>query len=239
VRLDGKPITFDPLRLWVYNKPPKELVTTATSGPERWGPRGGGEDRVMSRSWGDRRRGREDDGQQQRTASFEQLALRYPELPRLTSVGRLDYHSEGLLLLTNSGALARHLEIPNSQWERRYRVRVRRRDDGPFDIDPEWVRELARGAFVRGIEYGPIRLEVETELPNDNDPFDPLESKTNGWLSMTLVEGKNREIRNVLGDAGFKISRLQRVSFGPFVLPPSLPLGELVSVDPAMTGFVE
>jgi 23S rRNA pseudouridine2605 synthase len=123
-----------------------------------------------------------------------------PGLPRVISVGRLDYNSEGLLLLTNDGELARQLELPGTAWLRRYRVRA-------FGgIGPDDIAKLARGMTISGIHYGPIEVQV------DRDQGD------NVWLTIGLREGKNREIRRVLDALGLKVSRLIRTAYGPFQL---------------------
>jgi 23S rRNA pseudouridine2605 synthase len=122
------------------------------------------------------------------------------ELPRLVSVGRLDINSEGLLLLTNDGGLARVLELPQTGWLRRYRVRANGRVDQPA------LDRLARGITVNGVEYGPIQATLDRE------------QGSNVWLTMGLREGKNREVRNVLRVLGLTVNRLIRVSFGPFRL---------------------
>jgi 23S rRNA pseudouridine2605 synthase len=122
------------------------------------------------------------------------------ELPRMIAVGRLDFNSEGLLLLTNDGELARRLELPSTGWTRRYRVRVFGKPD------QKKLDRLAEGITVDGVAYGPIEAAFERQKGD------------NAWLVMTLREGKNREIRNVLGSLGLKVSRLIRVSYGPFQL---------------------
>jgi len=121
-------------------------------------------------------------------------------LPRMISVGRLDLDSEGLLLLTNDGALARQLELPSSGWQRRYRVRVRGR------VKPEDLARLRRGITVDGIAYGPIEAAVERDMAS------------NTWLNVTLREGKNREIRRVFEHIGCPVNRLVRTAYGPFEL---------------------
>jgi 23S rRNA pseudouridine2605 synthase len=121
-------------------------------------------------------------------------------LPRVVSVGRLDLNSEGLLLLTNDGGLKRILELPETGWQRRYRVRANGR------ITQEKLDTLANGITVDGIEYGPIRAVLE-RAPG-----------TNVWITMALREGKNREVRNVLMALGLAVNRLIRVSYGPFQL---------------------
>jgi 23S rRNA pseudouridine2605 synthase len=123
-----------------------------------------------------------------------------PGLPRLISVGRLDLNSEGLLLLTNDGELARRLELPSQGWVRRYRVRVNGHPD------PYKLSLLNRGITVEGVRYGPIEAELDTKQGD------------NAWLTMSLQEGKNRELRRVLSHLGFQVSRLIRLAYGPFQL---------------------
>ncbi|MFS8039089.1 pseudouridine synthase [Xanthobacter sp. AM11] len=132
-----------------------------------------------------------------RTTLFEILP---GGLPRLVSVGRLDLNSEGLLLLTNDGGLARVLELPETGWLRRYRVRA----NGA--IDQAQLDRLLRGITVDGVEYGPIEAELDRV------------QGANAWITVSLREGKNREIRNVLGALGLQVNRLIRVSYGPFQL---------------------
>jgi len=121
-------------------------------------------------------------------------------LPRVITIGRLDLTSEGLLLLTNDGALARRLEHPGTGWTRRYRARVFGKPDAVR------LTRLARGITLDGVRYGPIEARVERF------------QATNAWLTMALREGKNREIRKVLNHLGLEVNRLIRVSFGPFQL---------------------
>jgi len=121
-------------------------------------------------------------------------------LPRLLTVGRLDINTEGLLLLTNDGGLARVLELPATGWLRRYRVRVHGR------VDESKLRELRDGIAVDGVFYGAIEATLDRE------------QGSNAWLTLGLREGKNREVKNVLGALGLDVSRLIRVSFGPFQL---------------------
>jgi 23S rRNA pseudouridine2605 synthase len=121
-------------------------------------------------------------------------------LPRLISVGRLDLNSEGLLLLTNDGGLARALELPATGWERRYRVRALGR------VTQEALDRLTRGVSVAGIHYGPIEATLDRE------------QGANVWLTVALREGKNREVRKVLEQLGLKVNRLIRVAYGPFEL---------------------
>ena len=123
-----------------------------------------------------------------------------PQLPRVVSVGRLDLNSEGLLLLTNDGALARRLELPATGWIRRYRVRV-------FGaVDASALAALARGVTVDGVRYGPIEAGLDSRKGD------------NCWLTVGLREGRNREVRKVMAHLGFQVSRLIRVSYGPFQL---------------------
>jgi 23S rRNA pseudouridine2605 synthase len=121
-------------------------------------------------------------------------------LPRLVSIGRLDLNSEGLLLLTNDGALARRLELPATGWVRRYKVRVH------GFVDPARLAALARGTTVDGIAYGPIRAELERQ------------QGSNAWVTLSLQEGKNREVRRVLEHLGYPVTRLIRLAYGPFQL---------------------
>ena len=121
-------------------------------------------------------------------------------LPRLVSVGRLDFNTEGLLLLTNDGALARLLELPQTGWLRRYRVRAH------GSVTQASLDALRAGITVDDIRYGPIEAALERV------------QGTNLWLTFAIREGKHREVRHVLGDLGLVVTRLIRVSFGPFQL---------------------
>lgn len=132
-----------------------------------------------------------------RPTVFEKLP---PELPRVISIGRLDYNTEGLLLLTNDGALARHLELPATGWLRRYRVRAKGRVT-QSDLD-----RLKDGIEVDGISYGPIEATLDSV------------QGANAWLTIGIREGKNREVRKILTPLGLEVNRLIRVSFGPFQL---------------------
>ena len=122
------------------------------------------------------------------------------DLPRLISVGRLDLGTEGLLLLTNDGGLARALELPATAWLRRYRVRAHGKVT-QHDLD-----QLRDGVTVDGINYGPIEALLDRE------------QGTNVWITFAIREGKNREVRNVLRHLGLQVARLIRISFGPFQL---------------------
>ena len=128
---------------------------------------------------------------------FERLP---PEMPRVVSIGRLDLNSEGLLLLTNDGDLARRLELPATGWIRRYRVRVH------GYVSQEKLDTVANGVTVEGIRYGEIRAELESQ------------KGANAWVSVSLTEGKNREIRKVMEYLDYPVNRLIRVAYGPFQL---------------------
>jgi len=134
---------------------------------------------------------------QGRPTVFERLP---PELPRVVSVGRLDFNSEGLLLLTNDGELARRLELPSNGWLRRYRVRVY------GAVDPARLAPLAKGIHVDGVDYGPMEAVLERQ------------QGANAWIMVSLREGKNREVRRVMEHLGLPVTRLIRVAYGPFQL---------------------
>ena len=122
------------------------------------------------------------------------------DLPRTISVGRLDINTEGLLLLTNDGGLARILELPSTGWLRRYRVRAHGR------VDPQSLEGLSEGVTIDGMIYGAIEAAIDRE------------QGANLWLTIGLREGKNREVRRVLEHLGLTVNRLIRVSYGPFQL---------------------
>lgn len=132
-------------------------------------------------------------------------------LPRVISVGRLDLNSEGLLLLTNNGELSRKLELPQNGWKRRYKVRVH------GVLNKNKLAELEKGVTIEGINYGAVKIEIESQ------------NGTNSWLSVTLSEGKNREIRKLMNSIGLEVARLIRLSYGPFQLG-SLKKGEVKEV---------
>ncbi len=121
-------------------------------------------------------------------------------LPRVVSVGRLDVNSEGLLLLTNDGALARQLELPASGWVRKYRVRLFGKVT-QADLD-----RLAQGRTIGGVRYAPVTATLERS------------KGVYSWASVTLKEGKNREVKRLMESLGLKVARLIRVQFGPFHL---------------------
>jgi 23S rRNA pseudouridine2605 synthase len=123
-----------------------------------------------------------------------------PELPRVISVGRLDFNTEGLLLLTNDGELARHLEAPSTGWLRRYRVRVN------GQVEQKALDALSNGIELEGIRYGPIEATLDRK------------QGANCWLTLGLREGKNREVRKIMTHLGLTVTRLIRLSFGPFAL---------------------
>ncbi|MGH6941154.1 pseudouridine synthase [Hypericibacter sp.] len=122
------------------------------------------------------------------------------ELPRVITIGRLDYNSEGLLLLTNDGELARKLELPSTGWARRYRVRVN------GDVDPLALSGLAKGITIEGVRYGAIGAQLDRQQGD------------NAWITMSLTEGKNREVRRICEHMGWQVSRLIRIAYGPFQL---------------------
>ena len=134
---------------------------------------------------------------QGRPTVFERLP---PSLPRVVSVGRLDLNSEGLLLLTNDGALARRLELPSNGWIRRYRVRV-------FGaVTQQALANLSKGVTIEGVRYDAIEAGLDSRKGD------------NCWLTISLKEGRNREIRRVMAHLGYQVSRLIRVAYGPFQL---------------------
>lgn len=133
------------------------------------------------------------------------------DLPRVIAVGRLDFNSEGLLLLSNDGALARQLELPANGWRRRYRARVHGR------VEERDLPALKAGITVDGQHYGPIEAVLERR------------QGANAWLSVTLSEGRNREVRRIMEHLGWPVNRLIRVSFGPFTLK-DLPQGSVAEV---------
>lgn len=133
------------------------------------------------------------------------------EIGRVISIGRLDLTSEGLLLLTNDGALARALELPSTGWTRRYRARA-------FGtIDNTAIAKLQAGITVDGLKYGPMEVDVERE------------TGSNIWLTIGIKEGKNREVRRALDAVGLRVNRLIRIAYGPFQLG-TIERGEVKSI---------
>ncbi len=121
-------------------------------------------------------------------------------MPRVISVGRLDLNSEGLLLLTNDGELARRLELPSTGWIRRYRVRIH------GEMTTEIMEKLAAGVSIDGVRYAGVQVVIDKK------------QGSNTWLTVALKEGKNREIRRLMEFFGFQVTRLIRISYGPFQL---------------------
>jgi 23S rRNA pseudouridine2605 synthase len=146
--------------------------------------------------------------EQGRATVFDKLP---PGLPRVVSVGRLDLNSEGLLLLTNDGGLARELELPARGWLRRYRVRVH------GTVTAAQLKPLEQGVRVDGEEYGPIAATLDRV------------QGANAWLTVGLREGRNREIRKVMASLDLDVTRLIRVGYGPFQLG-DLPRGGVEEV---------
>jgi 23S rRNA pseudouridine2605 synthase len=130
-------------------------------------------------------------------------------------VGRLDLNSEGLILLTNDGGLARALELPATGLVRRYRARARGR------VDPARLESLKDGITVDGVRYGPIEASLDPSK----------EGAANIWITLNLAEGKNREVRKVLEALGLTVNRLIRTGYGPFELG-ELPAGAVREIEP-------
>ena len=132
-------------------------------------------------------------------------------MPRVISVGRLDLNSEGLLLLTNNGELSRLLELPQNGWSRRYKVKVH------GQVTQQKLDSVSNGVTIDGVNYGPVKITIDNT------------QGTNTWLTITLSEGKNREIRRLMQYIGLEVARLIRLSYGPFQLG-SLKKGEVKEV---------
>ncbi|GGY36379.1 hypothetical protein GCM10007148_00690 [Parvularcula lutaonensis] len=122
------------------------------------------------------------------------------ELPRVLSVGRLDLTTEGLLLLTNDGGLSRALELPSTGWKRRYRVRAYGR------VSQAKLDRLKDGVEVDGVQYGGVQARLDST------------QGANNWITLSITEGKNREVRNIMRHLGLTVNRLIRVAYGPFQL---------------------
>ena len=132
-----------------------------------------------------------------RNTIFDNLPKKFENM---ITVGRLDYDSEGLLLMTNSGDIKRKMELPNNNWKRIYRVRVYGK------INKDIVLKLRKGLKIKTIQYKPIDAKIDNE------------SNSYTWLTMSLTEGKNREIRNIFEYFGMSVTRLIRVAYGPYKL---------------------
>jgi len=133
-----------------------------------------------------------------RPTVFEYLRLKKFPTQHIISIGRLDYNSEGLLLLTNDGELSRAMELPESRVQRMYRVRVY------GALDEQKLEKIRKGALMNNIQYGPYWAEVENK------------QTSNTWLRMKLSTGKNREIRRIMEKFSLRVNRLQRVKYGPY-----------------------
>ena len=132
-----------------------------------------------------------------RNTIFDNLPKKFENM---ISVGRLDYDSEGLLLMTNSGDIKRKMELPNNNWKRIYRVRVYGK------VNKDIVLQIRKGLKIKKIQYKPIDAKIDNE------------SNSYTWLTMSLTEGKNREIRNIFEYFGMSVTRLIRVAYGPYKL---------------------
>lgn len=149
--------------------------------------------------------------EQGRPTIFDILNDLTGKLPRVVTIGRLDLNTEGLLLLTNDGELARKLELPATGWVRRYRVRA-------FgNVDMKKISALRNGVTVKGTRYAPMEISLDQS------------EGSNIWLTVELTEGKNREVRNAMEYAGLQVNRLIRTSYGPFSLG-KLPRGAVEEV---------
>ena len=121
-------------------------------------------------------------------------------LPRVVTVGRLDFNSEGLLLLTNSGSLARYLELPKNSFIREYKVKVK------GEINIQKLKKIEKGIIIKGIKYESIKINILEK------------NKDYAWVKMKLLEGKNREIRKIINFFGWSVNKLKRISYGPIQL---------------------
>ncbi|MBE7218252.1 MAG: rRNA pseudouridine synthase, partial [Caulobacteraceae bacterium] len=157
---------------------------------------------------------------QGRPTVFERLPA---HLPRVISVGRLDLATEGLLLLTNDGALSRALELPSTGWVRQYRARAFGR------VTQAQLDALREGVEVEGVRYGPI--EARIDKATGAGARSAGAAPANLWISVKVAEGKNREVRRVLESLGLKVNRLVRLAYGPFALG-TLGVGQVEEVGP-------
>jgi 23S rRNA pseudouridine2605 synthase len=137
-------------------------------------------------------------------------------LGRVMSVGRLDLNSEGLLLLTNNGELSRYLEHPDNYFARTYKVRLWGKPTNAV------IKEIERGVVVDGVQYQGATVRIRSQ-----------HDSSNCWLTMTLHEGKNREIRRIFQHFGYAVNRLIRLSYGEFKLG-DLPAGQVIEADSAV-----
>jgi len=142
-------------------------------------------------------------------------------LPRVISVGRLDLATEGLLLLTNDGELSRALELPTTALVRQYRARAHGR------VTQETLDTLKDGVTVDGVSYGPIDAKLDKAKEASADG----KTSANLWISVSITEGKNREVRKVLESLGLRVNRLIRLAYGPFQLG-TLPVNAVEEVGP-------
>ena len=134
------------------------------------------------------------------------------DMPRVVTIGRLDYNSEGLLLLTNDGELSRKIELPQTGWVRTYKARAYGK------INQSKLNNLRKGAVIDGVKYSPAKIEIQRQQGD------------NIWLEISITEGKNREVRKMMQYAGANVNRLIRISFGPYHLN-DIKVGDVVEVN--------
>lgn len=183
----GNAVVMARPRVWIYHKTMGELVTTKDPGFRRIGNR-------MEKG-------------PSRQTSFDTIKALKPDLPRLMSVGRLDYHSEGLLLMTNAGEVVSFLENPANRIQRVYRVKAH------GDVTNAQLDIIRRGAMIEGTLFRPAKIEME----------DPGTLFNNRWYRVTLQEGKNREIHRLFNSVGASVSRIKRLEYGPYALGTTKP----------------